>query len=354
VPSLEVIPASTMPDRIRTADPVSDRALLIDLLSRNLSPDAGGRRFEWLYLENPHGPARAWVATEEGTGRGLGAAAAFPRRLLVRESVRLGYILGDFCIDQQHRSLGLALQLQRACLDQIGSSPLPLAYDFPSERMMAIYRRMQVPPAGQMVRWAKPLRANRKIGNLVRSPALAGLLAAPCNELLKWMDFASFRKTAWAIEYHEGICQDEFTHLAHSVGSRYGSCVERSAGYLNWRYLQHPLVRHEILSARDDRQLRGYVVFSHTGEDAKIVDLFGFSDTRMWTALVARVVALLRDRGVVTLSIPALASSPWTGLLKGWGFHPREVTPIVVYGPGEMASDEDRSSWFLMDGDRES
>jgi hypothetical protein len=343
-----------MPDRIRTADPVSDRALLIDLLSRNLSPDAGGRRFEWLYLENPHGPARAWVATEEGTGRGLGAAAAFPRRLLVRESVRLGYILGDFCIDQQHRSLGLALQLQRACLDQIGSSPLPLAYDFPSERMMAIYRRMQVPPAGQMVRWAKPLRANRKIGNLVRSPALAGLLAAPCNELLRWMDFASFRKTAWAIEYHEGICQDEFTHLAHSVGSRYGSCVERSAAYLNWRYLQHPLVRHEILSARHDRQLRGYVVFSHTGEDAKIVDLFGFSDTRMWTALVARVVALLRDRGVVTLSIPALASSPWTGLLKGWGFHPREVTPIVVYGPGEMASDEDRSSWFLMDGDRES
>jgi hypothetical protein len=343
-----------MPDRIRTADPVSDRALLIDLLSLNLSPDAGGPRFEWLYLANPHGPARAWVATEEGTGRGLGAAAAFPRRLLVGESVRLGYVLGDFCIDQHHRSLGLALQLQRVCLEQIGSAPL-LAYDFPSERMMAIYRRMKVPAAGQLVRWAKPLRTNRKIGNLVRSPALAGLLAAPFNELLKWTDFASFPNGGWTIVYHEGSCQEEFTHLAHSVGSRYGSCVERSAEYLNWRYLRHPLVHHEILCARNDRELRGYVVFSHTDEDATIVDLFGFSDTRMWTALVARVVALLRDRGVVTLSIAALASSPWSGLLKGWGFHPREVTPIVVYGPGEMsASDENTSSWFLMDGDRES
>jgi hypothetical protein len=342
-----------MPDRIRNADPISDRALLMDLLSRNLSPDAGGRRFEWLYLENPHGPARAWIATEESTERGLGAAAAFPRRLLVRESVRLGYVLGDFCIDQHHRSLGLALQLQRVCLEQIGSTPL--AYDFPSERMMAIYRRMQVSAAGQLVRWAKPLRTNRKIGNLVRSPALAGLLAAPFNELLKWMDLGSFPNSGWTIVYHEGSCKEEFTHLAHSVGSRYGSCVERSAEYLNWRYLRHPLVHHEILSARHDGELRGYVVFSHTDEDAKIVDLFGFSDTRMWTALVARVVALLRDRGVVTLSIPALASSPWTGLLKGWGFHPREVTPIVVYGPGEMsASDENTSSWFLMDGDRES
>jgi GNAT superfamily N-acetyltransferase len=344
-----------MPGRIRSADPVADRALLTDLLSHNLSPDAGGRRFEWLYLENPHGQARAWVATEEGTRRGLGAAAAFPRRLLVGGSARPGYVLGDFCIDPHHRSLGLALQLQRACLEQIVSTPFVVAYDFPSDRMMAIYRRMQIPPIGQMVRWAKPLRTNRKIGNLVNSPALASLLAAPFNVLLKWKDFASFPDGGWRIEDHEGICEEEFTHLAHSVGTRYGSCVERSAEYLNWRYLRHPLVHHEFLAARHDGELRGYVVFSHTSEDAKIVDLFGFSDTQMWTALVARVVALLRDRGVVTLSIPALAPSPWTGLLKGWGFLPREVAPIVVCAPGrEAASSENATSWFLMDGDRES
>jgi len=345
-----------MPDRIRTADPVADRGLLIDLLSRNLSPTAGDRRFEWLYLENPNGPARAWIATEGDTGRGVGAAAAFPRRLLVGGSVRPGYVLGDFCIDQHYRSLGLALQLQRACLEQIVSTPLLLAYDFPSDRMMAIYRRMQVPPAGQMVRWAKPLRANRKIGNLVRSPALAGLLAAPINELLKWKDFASLQNVGWTIVDQEGICKEEFTHLAHSVGSCYGSCVERSAEYLNWRYLRHPLVHHELLAARHGGELRGYVVFSHTNEDAKIVDLFGFSDTAMWTALVARVVELLRNRGVVTLSISALVPSPWSGLLKHWGFRPRESSPLVVCaaGTGAAPSQDSGDPWFLMDGDRES
>ena len=122
-----------MSARIRTANLEADRQLLTGLLSQNLSPAAVGRRFEWLYLENPHGPARAWVATEPGTGRGIGAAAAFPRRLVVDGEVRLGYILGDFCIDPQHRSLGLALQLQRTCLDQLGSVPLSIAYDFPSD-----------------------------------------------------------------------------------------------------------------------------------------------------------------------------------------------------------------------------
>jgi len=344
-----------MPERIRTADPEADRVLLTDLLSQNLGPAAGDRRYEWLYLENPHGRARAWLATEGDTERGLGAAAAFPRTLLVGGSVCHGYVLGDFCIDQHHRSLGLALQLQRACLEQITSAPLLLAYDFPSDRMMAIYRRMRISPAAQIVRWAKPLRVNRKIANLVGSPNLAGLLAAPVNELLKWKDLASLPSGGWTIVGHDGMCMEEFTHLAHSVGSRYGSCVERSAEYLNWRYLRHPIVHHELLTARHGQELRGYVVFSHTNEDAKIVDLFGFSDTAMWTALVSRVVSLLRDRGVATLSIPTLASSPWAGLLKGWGFHPREVAPVVVYAPGTVAGSAlDASSWFLMDGDRES
>jgi GNAT superfamily N-acetyltransferase len=350
-----VIQASSMPDRIRTADPEADRALLTDLLVQNLGPAAGDRRYDWLYLQSPYGRASVLVATENGSGRAIGAAAAFPRRLFVGGSVRDGYVLGDFCIDQHHRSLGLALQLQRACLEEIISAPLSVAYDFPSDRMMAIYRRMQISPAGQIVRWAKPLRVNRKIGNLVGLSALAGLLAAPVNELLKWKDFVSLPEGGWMIVEHKGACGKEFTDLAHSVGSGYGPCLERSAEYLNWRYVQHPLLRHELLVARRAQGLKGYVVFSHTDGDAKIVDLFGFSDTAMWTALVGRVVSFMRDRGVVTLSIPAMPSSPWASLLKGWGFRPREAAPVVVYDPGRATgSTEEASSWFLTDGDRES
>jgi len=344
-----------MPDSIRNADPEADRALLADVLVQNFGLTSGDRRYEWLYLQNPHGRARAWLVTDVDTGRGLGAAAAFPRTLFVGGSIRHGYVLGDFCIDQHHRSLGLALQLQRACLEGIVAAQPIIAFDFPSDRMMAIYRRMQISVAGQMVRWAKPLRANRRIGSLLGSSTLAGLLAAPVNELLRWRDLASPSKDGWKVVEHDGYCKEEFTHLAHSIGSRYGSCVERSAEYLNWRYLQHPLMRHELLAARQGQKLKGYVVFSQTNEDARIVDLFGFSDTAMWTALVSRVVSLLRDRGVVTLSIPALDSSPWASLLKSWGFHRRDVAPIVFYSPrngGDSA--EDASSWFLMDGDRES
>jgi hypothetical protein len=353
---MKVAEASIMPYSIRRADLDVDRKLLGDLHCNNLNPTAGGPRFDWLYLGNPYGPARAWIAIDKNTGKGVGAAAAFPRRLSVRGSSRTGYVLGDFCIDRQYRSLGLALQLQRTCLEQVGSECPASSYDFPSDRMMAIYHRLRIDPMGMAVRWSKLLRAERKIGKLVKSSALAKTLAAPVNKLMEWKDSPSASTGGWTIAEHLGDCDEEFTRLARAVGSRYGTCIERSAEYLNWRYLKHPSVRHQILTARWGEELKGYVVFAHTEKDARIVDLFGFSDTPMWTALVTGAVASLRARMVVSVSFPALATNPWAGLLPKWGFHPRESSPVVVYVSGKAAEPEESaaSSWFLVDGDRES
>jgi hypothetical protein len=354
---MEVAEASSMPNSIRPADLAVDRQLLTELLCQNLSPSAGGQRFDWLYLGNPHGSGRAWIAIDQNTGKSVGVAAAFPRRLSIDGSSRTGYVLGDFCIDQKYRSLGLAVQLQRTCLEQISSDCSTLSYDFPSDRMMAIYRRMQIGAMDQVVRWSKPLKADRKIRELVKSSILAKTLAAPFNKMLEWKDTLSVSENAWTIVEHRGDCSEEFTRLARAVGSRYGICVERSAEYLNWRYLKHPLVHHELLTARCGEEIKGYVVFTRTENDARIVDLFGFSDTAMWTALVARAVGLLRARTVISsVSFPALATNPWAGLLRKWGFHPRESSPVVVYAPGKLAAPAEFavSSWFLVDGDRES
>jgi GNAT superfamily N-acetyltransferase len=347
--------ASSMYTSIRPASLEADRSLLTELLSRNLNPDAGGARFDWLYLRNPHGFARVWIAVDLVCDGIVGAAAAFPRKLCKAGSSCLGQVLGDFCVDPQYRSLGLALQLQRACLEQVSSPCSVLSYDFPSDRMMAIYRRMRLAPMGQMVRWSKPLQAERKMCELVRSPALARGLAAPINKLLVWRDKRSASNHEWLIEEHRGACGDEFTRLARSIGSRYGTCIERSADYLNWRFLGHPLARYQFLTARRGKELLGYLIFSQTADDAKIVDLFGIDNAAMWTALLAHAVSLLRSLGTIAVSMPALASNPWVGLLKGLGFRPRESCPVVSYTSGkDTTPDAEASSWFLTDGDRES
>jgi len=340
--------------QVRRADLQQDRDLLGGLLARYLHRDAGGPRFDWLYERNPHGRASAWLAIGDAD-EALGAAAAFPRLLRTANGIESGCVFGDFCIVPQHRSLGLALQLQRACLSRLSASCV-LGYDFPSNRMMAIYKRMQISEFGPVVRWAKLLRLDRLAARSLGSARLACWIAAPANELLKWKDNRRLSSGRWSIAQHAGECGEEFSALASSVGSRYGICVDRSLAYLNWRYWGHPLRRYEMLTARHRGALAGYLVFSHTGEDASIADMFGLDDTSLWTALVAEAAALLRARGVITLSMATLASDPRAGLLRELGFRARESCPVVVCGLGSdgRPSAGRRPPWLLMEGDRES
>jgi hypothetical protein len=245
------------------------------------------------------------------------------------------------------------VKLQRACLEHIDSAS-SIGYDFPSQRMMAVYRRMQINPIGQMTRWCKPLRADRTMGKLVKSARLGTALAAPINRLLKWKDVMFFSNCDWSVAEHHGECGEEFTELTRTVCSRY-SCVERSAEYLNWRYRKHPLVQYKFLTARRGKDLLGYLVFSDNSDDAKIVDLFGVPEPTVWTALVARLLVLLHASKITTVSIPAIATNPWVGLLGKWGFHQREDHPVVVCASKKTftSSSDPEYGWLLTDGDRE-
>ena len=345
-----------MPIRIRLADLEADRLSLIDLHQRNLNAGADKGRFDWLYHGNPHGKALAWLAFDEESGQGIGTAAAFPRQVYVGDSLRVGFVLGDFCIEPRFRSLALALQLQRACLEKLDSVGSALTYDFPSDRMMSIYKRMGIPATTQFVRWAKPLRADRQIGKLIKQPNLSKWLAAPVNRLMEWSDLPNETEDGCTIAGHEHDCGEEFTQLARSIGSLYGSCVERSAAYLNWRFRKHPFVHHELLTARRHGELVGYVVFAHMENDARVADLFGINDTSIWTLLLAAVCQRLRAQSVITLSLPALATNPWVKLLRKLGFRDRERGPIIVcdFRDDSTTSNSVVPPLFLTDGDRES
>src|SRR5271165_6812164 len=113
---------------VREADLIDDRPVLTALATRYLSPEADDKRFRLLYRESPFGSARAWIACDKHD-EAIGMAALFPRHMYCDGMVIPGCVLGDFCVSPEHRSLGPALKLQRACLQSAQSRDLKLAYD---------------------------------------------------------------------------------------------------------------------------------------------------------------------------------------------------------------------------------
>lgn len=342
---------------VRSADLKTDRELLIDTLTRYLNPLYDARKFDWLYHENPHGEARAWIATDTSHHAVVGVAAAFPRRMYIDGHEEGGWVLGDFCINEQYRSLGPALQLQRACFEAVDTGLLPFCFDFPSARMVAVYKRLHIDAREDMLRLAKPLRVDRKLMEIVHNHALACSLSAVGNLMLTLRDSSPTPTSAAAISLHHDKCGEEFSKLDREMSSRRWVAIQRSADYLNWRYLAHPLYTCEILTARHHGALVAYAIFEQTAEDATLVDLFGIENPTVIRSLVETMVVILRKRGVITLSASILASHPWVTLLQQMGFKTRETCPIIVYGSPYFHAKYNAAkglSWFFMSGDRDS
>jgi len=327
------------------------------MILQYLTPSSDDLRFDWLYRNNPWGKARAWVATDGDDGSLVGMVAAFPRRMYIGEREERSWVLGDFCISDSYRSLGPALQLQRGCLADVDSEGIAFWYDFPSLQMMAIYKRLGIYPFGKMFRMAKPLRIDRRVEKMIKSPAVARGLAAAGNMALRIYERKFRSKREWTISSHQGSCGQEFSALAERVGGRYGACLQRTAEYLNWRYFASPSGQYEMLTARHHGSLLAYLVYTCQGDDATLVDLFGDEDPEILGSLVKGLTAVLQERGVMTVHAPLFESHPWIALLQRFGFKMREDSPVVLaVSPGHPSSQRisETKRWFLMQGDRDS
>ena len=333
---------------VRTANLESDGASLTEFLRQHLNPLADAKRFDWLYLRNPHGPARAWLTCDSADGSIVAASAVFPRRIASTAGAINACVLGDFCVRPDFRSLGPALELQRKTLAGLESCGFAFAYDLPSTSMVGVYKRIGIPQQDSLVRMARPLKSNRQIAKRVKSEAVAKGLSAAGNLLLELRDWRLKEAPGWTLALHQGSFAAEFTDLAQQVAQAGGAFVERSAEFLNWRYLQHPYRKFELVTARRQNQLRGYLVFEQAGGEATVVDLFGLDEPELLQSLLSRAVTMARDRGAEILNVPVLASHPRAAQLEALGFSPREAQPLITIGARPAAQ------LFLMDGDRES
>jgi len=340
-----------MPLRIRAADCQSDRDALIQLLRCCLTPESDERRFRWLYEESPHGKAFACIVEDSSNGDTVGAAAAFPRRMYFDGREKVGCVFGDFCLRSAYRSLGPAMQLQRACLEVLGRGKFEFAYDFPSTAMMAVYHRLGLKSVGNLVRYARPLRAEHRLEKIVKSKTAARILAAPANLALATR--RASRAVGVEFSLHSGCCGEEFSFLDRETSSRQGVHTSRAADFLNWRFLAHPTATHDIVTARRSGELHGYVVVRQDQNgQALIADVNVGKETNLVASLLDASSEILRKRGALTVTMPAGEQHPWREEFARVGFLSRETAPVVSFAP--FADTAPGKDWYLMQCERDS
>jgi hypothetical protein len=337
-----------MPIAVREAALGRERDLLVRFCHDNLPIRPDGKRFDWLYSANPFGPAKTLVATEDTSREIVGIGSAFPRQLWIGGRQTRAWILGDFCIAERFRTLGPAVTLQRACMTAIPSGEV--WYDFPSQHMLAVYKRLRVPLFSEQVRHVRHLHVDRKLGKpgryLLQSlAAFESWRAQPRGRGQGKLEFGS----------HQGPFGTEFTDLDNEPTTHDVVRGARSAEYLNWRYRNHPTTKYDVVTARHGRKLLGYFVIHTVGDEGTICD-FLLSHQAVLPKLLGYLIRVLVERDVNRLNASLLRQSALRPFFRRAGFFSREAVPVVVYGQDETLSQSVHNShnWSLLHGDRES
>jgi hypothetical protein len=331
---------------IRPADLERDRKAMLTLLVDHFAEWNDERKFDWLYVDNPMGVPRTWLL-ERGSEI-VGLSSAFSRRLRVDGRSLNAWVLGDFCVSKEHRSLGPAIALQRAACEGVDRGDVDLWYDFPSRTMSAIHGRMGVKPRGEMVRLVYPLRVDRMVEKKMPNSLVAAGLREAGNRVLASRDAVRRRDGSIEVSLRD---RDFEVDVEPGIEARGGVSLERSAAYLNWRYRADPRGPASILSARRGGREEGFFVFRSGDEDLHVWDAFAIGDTAVLRELVLEVIDVARSRSAVSVTVGLSDRHPWMGAFEKLGFHRRESVPFVVYARAGVLEPE--IPWFLMSGDRD-
>lgn len=337
---------------IRPAALAEDAQGIVKLLAAHVNPQYDAARFDWAYRLNPDGPGRAWAAVEASSGEIVGVAGAIPRRVHVGADERLAWVLADFCFAERYRALGPALRLQRACLEAAAEAGISFCYDFPAVRMMPIYQRLHAKPIGHLRRLVRLLRIDDKLRALGVPPFLAAPLGAAGNLVLAGGIAMGDRARRLEIALHAGPCGEEFSVLDRENVDASATRTRRSAEYLSWRFLANPFRAHEILTARQDGRLAGYLVLAGDAATTSIVDLSP-SPPSVIRALVAAAVRLAHRRGASVITASVIDFHPATAILADQGFRAREASPVIVCAAPGAPSRLEHTAWFFTEGDRD-
>lgn len=340
---------------IRQVDPAAERERIMSVLAGSLPAAALWDRFDWLYLENPEGPALVWLAEQDGVA--LGTSAAHRRRMRVDGRVVPVLLLGDFGVDPTQRSLGPALRLLRATLAPVEDGSVALSYDFSNAAMQAVYRRMGMTTLGHSERWMLPVSITQLLRERLGRKPLTTMVGGVGDLLLQGRRVLQGGADGVQIERLYDVCGAEFDRLDARLAPPAGVVGVRDAAYLNWRYRRNPVWRHEIICARRGDELAGYVVLRPTAPSVlSVLDLAG-EDEQVSRALVTAASDWAQARHSAALHAEVLAEGPAAQLLQRLGFVRREAQPgPIVCRPADSphhALLDDAAQWWLLGGDRD-
>lgn len=325
------------------SDP-ADRDMLLPLLREYLASTTGEdaeRRYAWLYLDNPAGVARTYVAC---AGReAVGITSLFPRSIRVGEHRLVGAIGGDGYVTPAFRRRGIATALHRESLAHMDEG-LSFMFGPPEANNLQALLRAGALLTGAVRRYVRAL----DVPGLGR---WAGRV--PCPRAWSWLLRA--RPSRLRVERLSSLSDPRIQEVwrateAASEGSDQVLPIADGTFYA-WRFGGPAADRQVGVVVLDGNEPVGVAALERLHRAFAIVNVT--CPPASFRRVVQAIVASLGDADSVVVQIHVPSRSKEIAL-SSLGFVPRGTIPFQVHVPRnhpDKALLTRESAWNYMWGD---
>jgi hypothetical protein len=304
--------------QIRRAEP-DDRPALTSLLSAWMPGRDIAARLRWLYEENPHGPARTWLALDDG--QVVGCASLFPRRFWVGEGYALGAIGGDAFVLPSHRRRGIARALHATSRSGMLEEGISFMFGPPRPENLEALKKAGSEVVGRLHHLTLPLRP-AAFGRLLAPGAAPKALSGFLEAAFAVVNRLRVRGRGPGQLLADPPLDHRFDELWRRAGKTPAVRGVRDADYLAWRYRGHDSAPQSLIALAAGEEILGYAVLERHGARAALVDFLARQDSEAEGALLAAAIGHAYDWGAATLVTRWNLRGPFGALLLRHGFLP--------------------------------
>lgn len=274
-------------------------------------------------------PQIVWVHDREG--RPVGAASLVPHDYFVLDGLYPVGLLGDISVLPAYRGQGIAGQMLQFLAGHSALRALRACIVLPNDEAERPLVRAGWRKVTALHRFVKLLDVQPLLQRKFGPGRAARVLAAGMNAVLGAIHFREWfsRRSGHEVKVTDAF-DARYDALWGEAAYSGRIMAVRNSAYLNWRFVQHPIISHQVFEIARAGKLEGYLVFHRDGDRLAVDDYFAIRPGAVTSLLAAFLAWVRADRLAATVQIPCNGSDLFPVPWAQFGFSRRKDSQAVM------------------------
>jgi hypothetical protein len=318
-------------------------------------------KWRWQYVENPCGPARIFLYEKDR--KIVGHFALMPVALKCGEREILSGKAENGMMHKRYRGFGNHfVKLVREGIHESFQDGMSLCWGFAGPMILRPQIAAGFRHLGRVAQRIKVIDGDRFFHEFIRPRIGEGFFKKRTYGMFPFLfrafdGLTNFKSRKKGLEIKRvNRCDERFDVLWDEVKEAFGMTIVRSSSFLNWRFVDNPNAKSEILTAEKHGELKGYIVLNTLEKKGFKVGFIGdllFQERSVAGVLLDAAIDSFKKEKAVCISMLWIEGGRMyeslRGLVrrKGFLFKTDEISMDFVLASRGGMSSGDLSDWYI-------